>query len=202
MSPLASAAIGSVYFLSGLEGSIAHLFADAPQAQLQYNACLSDDGSGGTCVDIPGSGSPLFNASASAVNPRGTAVYATSFGGAVSQVAASPSEGGGFTRFVGCRNNDGSDGCLRGPTIGNPLTNASDIVVSPNGASVYVVSVTEGTVSHFLADPAGKELLSWDGCFSDDGSGGACKKGPAAREHRSAGDEPRRQDALHGFVGS
>jgi sugar lactone lactonase YvrE len=65
-----------------------------------------------------------------------------------------------------------------GPATGTPLDGADAIAVSPNGASVYVASEIEGTVSHFFADPTGRALLSWDGCISDDGSGGACAKGP------------------------
>ena len=67
---------------------------------------------------------------------------------------------------------------LQGPSIGNPLDGATAVAVSPNGSSVYVASNTAGTVSHFFADPTGVKLLSWDGCVSDDGSGGGCAKGP------------------------
>jgi DNA-binding beta-propeller fold protein YncE len=181
VSPNASASNGSVFFISHL-GAVSHLFARAVQGQLTYDRCLSDDGSEGTCMDIPGAGLPLEGAGGIAVNPRGTAVYvatADSAGG-VAQLAASPPDGGGFTSFIGCLNADNENGCSQMPaTADSPLYGANGIVVSPNGASVYVASELSDSVSHFVADPAGKKLLRWQGCISDDGTGGECKRVPS-----------------------
>jgi DNA-binding beta-propeller fold protein YncE len=171
VSPNASAPNSSVYFISG-SGVISHAFADPMDGQLNYDGCDSDGGSGGSCFTLPAV-DPLNEVDAVAVNPTGTAVYATTVTGTISQFATSPPDGGGITRFVGCLNNDGL-GC-QGAV---PLGDAEGLAVSPDGASVYAASAGSGSVSHFFADPAGKGLLSFDGCVSDDGTGGVCTKGP------------------------
>jgi sugar lactone lactonase YvrE len=177
VSPNASAPNSSVFTTSD-DGVVAHLFAAPAQGQLSYDGCVSDDGTGGICGDLPGTASPMYLASGIAVNPRGTGVYVASQTGDVSQLAASPPDGGGITGFVGCRNVDGSNGCTTTAPIGPALNGAYDVVVSPNGASVYVAAAGNNAVSHFFADPAGKTLLRFDGCVSDDGSAGACKHVP------------------------
>jgi DNA-binding beta-propeller fold protein YncE len=173
VSPNASAPNSSVYFISG-SGAISHVFADPVDGQLNYDGCDSDGGSGCSCLALPAS-DPLNEVDAVAVNPTGTAVYAATVTGTISQFATSPPDGGGITSLVGCLNNDGS-GC-QGAV---PLGVAEGVAVSPDGASVYVASSGSGSasVSHFFADPAGKGFLSFDGCVSDDGSGGVCTKGP------------------------
>ena len=68
-------------------------------------------------------------------------------------------------------------GCIN--IAGNPLQQADAIAVSRNG-SVYVTGsappmgtgAASGFVSHFFAGKGG--ALSYDGCISDDGTGGAC----------------------------
>jgi DNA-binding beta-propeller fold protein YncE len=181
VSPDTSASNSSVFFTSQL-GAVSHLFARSGQGQLTFDRCLSDDGSEDTCEDIPGSGLPLAGAEGIAVNPHGTGVYVATEdgGGGVAQLAASPPDGGGFTSFVGCLNADNQSGCSQLPATGkDPLDGSAAVVVSPNGASVYVASNISDSVSHFVADPAGKKLLSWQGCISDDGTGGSCKRVPS-----------------------
>lgn len=148
---------------------------------------MSNDGSTGTCAAIPGAASytgPLTYPNAVAVNPNGSAVYVTAGGyggiskgtGTISQFSALPSGGGGLTKFVGCLSDTGTNGCSKMSGSGTPLTDSGGVAVSPDGASVYVASGVG--VSHYFADPNGTGLLSFDGCVSDDRSGGACTKGP------------------------
>jgi DNA-binding beta-propeller fold protein YncE len=177
VSPNTSGPNSSVYMVSQ-DGFVSHLFANPTQGQLNYDGCVNNDGSGGTCTQFSTGYSPLDDAQGVAVSPSGKAVYVSSFEGRVSQLAASPSTGGQITAFEGCRNSDTTQGCLQGPVIGNPLSGAIAVAVSPNGGAVYVASNLAGTVSHFFADPTGAKLLAWDGCVSDDGSGGGCAKGP------------------------
>lgn len=60
--------------LLGHDGSNAITdFAAAPQGQLTFAASVSDDGSGGSCTDAPGT--PLTGATAVAVSPKGGSVY-------------------------------------------------------------------------------------------------------------------------------
>jgi sugar lactone lactonase YvrE len=195
VSPNRAAPNSSVYF-SGADlasTSLSHVFADPNNGKLNYDGCVSNDGSGGTCTPLPAignslgtevNGGPSPGATATAINPQGTALYAVSTSaGTVSQFAISPPDGGGITGRVGClraANNNvaGCDGI--GPQTGNPLSEVSSAAVSANGSSVFTAS-RNGTVSHFFADAAGKGIISFDGCVSADGTdgngvGGACTK--------------------------
>ena len=155
---------GSVYVASAGSGTITHFFA-APGGQLTYDGCISNDGSGGLCAAA--SGSPLSGADAVAVSPDGRSVYVTAPGD-IAHFFAAP---GGQLTYDGCVSNDGSGGlCADAP--GTPLELADSVAVSPDGRSVYVGSATSGTITHFFAAPGGQ--LTYDGCVSNDGSGGAC----------------------------
>jgi DNA-binding beta-propeller fold protein YncE len=154
----------SVYVASATADTINHFFA-APGGQLTYDGCISNDGSGGTCADAPGT--PLTSVTAVAVSPDGSSVYVVDPGYVVHFFAAP----GGQLTYDGCVSNDGSGGlCVDAP--GTPLSGANAVAVSPDGRSVYVTSTTSGTITHFFAAPAGQ--LSYDGCISGDGSGGTC----------------------------
>src|ERR1019366_5361630 len=159
----------SVYVASeGLPGAgaatVTHFFA-APGGQLSYDGCISNDISGG-CAAAPGSS--LLGANAVAVSPDGRSVYVTAATGYVTHFFAAP---GGQISYDGCVSNDGSGGlCADAP--GTPLSGAESVAVSPDGRSVYVASATSGTITHFFAAPGGQ--LTYDGCISGDGSGGAC----------------------------
>ena len=166
---------GSVY-AANAGGTLDHLFADPTGGQLSWDGCVSNDGSAGTCLDVPGSGTPLVGPVDVAVSPNGASVYAVDEGGTLDHLFADPT--GGQLSFDGCVSDDGSAGtCLDVPGSGTPLSNPAAVAVSPNGASVYTVSIDTGTVSHLFADPTGGQL-SWDGCVSDDGSGGTCADVP------------------------
>ena len=56
---------------------------------------------------------------------------------------------------------------------GSALAGARAVAVSPDGRSVYVGG---NAVTHFFAAPQGQ--LSYDGCVSNDGSGGTCADVP------------------------
>ncbi len=154
----------SVYVASAAASTITHFFA-APGGQLTYDGCVSNDGSEGLCAAT--SGTPLKSANAVAVSPDGRSVYVTA-PGYITHFFAAP---GGQLTYDGCVSDDGSGGlCADAP--GAPLSGTESVAVSPDGRSVYVASATSGTITHFFAAPGGQ--LSYDGCISGDGSGGAC----------------------------
>jgi DNA-binding beta-propeller fold protein YncE len=156
----------SLYVASAGSGTITHFFA-AANGQISYDGCVSNDGSGGACADAPGS--PLTAAEAVAVSPGGGSVYVASAGsGTITHFFAAP---GGQLTYDGCISNDGSGG-LCAAASGSPLSGADAVAVSPDGRSVYVGSATSGTITHFFAAPGGQ--LTYDGCVSNGGSGGAC----------------------------
>ena len=170
----------SVYTVSLNNATLVHLFANASQGQLSYDGCVSDDGSGGTCADIPGTGTPLQLASDVAVSPNGASVYTADAGGTVAHLFANPSQG--QVTWDGCVSNGGSGGCGVAGS-GTPLTQPVGVAVSPNGASLYAANAGSGgaggTIDHLFADPI-QGQLSWDGCVSSDGSGGTCLDVPGS----------------------
>jgi hypothetical protein len=122
---------------------VSHLFA-APQGQLTWDSCISDDGSGGACADAPST--PLRGALAVATSPDGHSVYvASDQSDSLTTFAASPN---GQITFQGCVAHAATDGCT---AVGADAFQSADAVaVSPDGSSVYLTSPGSGVVSHFL----------------------------------------------------
>ena len=150
---------GSVYVTSA--GGIAHFFT-GPEGQLGWDGCLNNDGSQ-NCGDLPAA--PLPDADGLAVSPDGKSVYVASENGhAIAHFLATGPEG--QLTWNGCLNNDGSQGCADLPAA--PLTGASDVAISPDGKSVYVLSLGSDSIAHFfVSGPQGQ--LTWDGCLNNDG---------------------------------
>ena len=102
---------------------------------------------------------------------------------------------------VGELSYDACFGAGAGCTVvaGGPLTGADSVAVSPNGGSVYVtgkgIHPGDGAVAHFFVGAQGR--LAYDGCVSDDGSGGTCADvpgsgSPLAGAERGGGESERR----------
>ncbi len=162
----------SVYVASALSGAITHFFA-APAGQLTYDGCVSNAGSGGLCADAPGT--PLAFADSVAVSPDGRSVYVGSAtSGTVTHFFAAPA---GQLTYDGCVSNDGSSGACAAAR-GDALTDVTSVAVSPDGKSVYATAGNPAAVSHFFAAAGGQ--LTYDGCVSNDGSGGACADAPGS----------------------
>jgi hypothetical protein len=163
---VAASSTGSVYVSAGEAVSYFH-----GGSSLSYGGCISSNGSGGACADIPGGGEVLKEGTAIAVSPNGAGVYAgalkvTAEGnadGVLSRFATLP---GGLLQWAGCIADDTGGGeCVKAqedPT--SPLDFPSEIAVSANGKSVFVASVG-GAVSHLFANPLTGEF-SYDGCVS------------------------------------
>jgi DNA-binding beta-propeller fold protein YncE len=136
--------------------------------------CVSEDGSGGDCQD----GRALFGASGVGVGPDGTTVYvASSRSNAVAIFNRDP-QTGGLTQqggTGGCISEDGTGGACQD---GRALAGALDLVVSPDGESVYATSGQSDAVVSFSRDPATGGLTQ-TGCISDGGTGGDCQDGRA-----------------------
>jgi DNA-binding beta-propeller fold protein YncE len=169
---VAVSSTGAVYVIGYSEDAVSHFFA-APGGQISWDGCVSDLASEGCAVVA---GNPLVQPIGLAVSPDGRSVYVASSGSnTVSHLFAAP---GGQIIWDGCVSDDGTGGvCADIPGTGSPLSGASGVAVSADGTSVYVVAQDAGTVSHLFAAPQGQ--LSWDGCVSDDGSGGTCADAPS-----------------------
>ena len=159
-------------------GSDRVLEGQVPAGTLTLDGCLSNDGGTG-CGDLPPAGGvgPLSVASGVAVSRDGGSVYvASTNGNSITHFFRAPA---GQLSLDGCLNNDGSANCGDLPPAGaaGPLGNARSVAVSPDGSSVYVVSFTGDSVTHFFRAPAGQ--LTLDGCLNDDGSVGCGDLAPA-----------------------
>ena len=138
--------------------------------------CVSASGSGGTCAD----GHALGGAYSVAVSPDGTSVYvASSTSDAVVRLDRNATTGAIAqpAGTAGCVGETGAAPCANG----HALDNARGVAVSPDGKSVYVVSIGSDAVARLnrntttgaIAQPAGTA-----GCVSETGAG-SCANGRA-----------------------
>jgi 6-phosphogluconolactonase (cycloisomerase 2 family) len=142
--------------------------------------CVSETGSAGACAD----GKALDGPFSVAVSPDGKNVYAASRDS--DAVAAFRRDTNGvLTQLVGpagkagCVSETGTGGAC---ADGKALDNAFSVAVSPDGASVHVVSVNSQAVASFRRSATGgalAQLSGTAGCVSEDGTGGACVDGKA-----------------------
>jgi DNA-binding beta-propeller fold protein YncE len=142
----------------------------AAPGDIAYDGCLADDASQG-CFDIPFE--PLNDAHAVAVSPDGKSVYvASSHVGSIAHFFRGGPDG--QISYDGCVADQGVSGCANLPA--SPLKGASDVAVSPDGASIYVVSPIEDSISHFRrTGPDGQ--ISYAGCVNNTGNH-LCAKTP------------------------
>jgi DNA-binding beta-propeller fold protein YncE len=163
------------------------LFAGPPLAQLPgTQACVSDTGSAGACVD----GRALNQPAGVAVSPDSRTVYvASQFSNAVAIFTRNPATGaltqkGGQT---GCIADLGADGCA----LGFRLQSAMEVTVSPEGRTVYVGTGT-GVLNGFNRSQGGEisQISGSSGCVSTDGSGGQCLTAPTLGPVRAVAVSP------------
>jgi hypothetical protein len=142
--------------------------------------CVSEDGTGGTCMD----GRALVGAASVAVSPDGHSVYVASFdSAAVATLARNPTTGvlGQLTGVAGCVADLG-DGVTCGQ--GRGLNGTVSVAVSPDGQHVYVASRGHA-VAVFARNAltgALAQLGGAAGCIAEYGDGVACAVGTGLRE--------------------
>jgi 6-phosphogluconolactonase (cycloisomerase 2 family) len=163
---------GRQLYVASFNGSAVVVFDRAPGGQITYAGCVSNDGSGGKCADLPGS-NLLSSANSVKVSPDGKSVYVSAR--TPQAVVVFDRAAGGQITYAGCVSNDGFGG-LCADVPGARLTNPNSVALSPDGKSVYV-PVLDG-VTVFDRAPGGQ--LAYAGCVSDDGSGGLCADAPGA----------------------
>ncbi len=155
------------------------LHAVPPIVQLPGTAgCVTEDGSAGACAN----GVALDTVARVVVSPDGRNAYATALSSNSIVVFDRNPATGALTQKAGidgCISETGTGGlCAHGVA----LVGASDVVVSPDGRSVYATAVNSNSVLIYDRDLATGELLfkvDILGCVSDDGTGDQCINGNA-----------------------
>jgi DNA-binding beta-propeller fold protein YncE len=149
---------------------------EADSGELTFASCVSDDGgdgrvgSDGTCTDA----NALAVATGLAISPDGRFAYVSAAGaGAVSWFARDRDTG-----------ELSQAGCVKGTPFpgetcaqGRGLFGASDVLVSRDGATVYVAGASSGAIAVFDRN-AKTGGLTERSCVSATGSDGACGHAP------------------------
>ncbi|MCI0634815.1 MAG: lactonase family protein, partial [Actinobacteria bacterium] len=156
---------GAVAFaLSGLmlgAGS-AGAVGELEQLGTPPRACISEDGTGGTCTD----GHALDGAVVSASSPDGKSIYvASESSDAVVHFARNITTG--ELTEIGCVSEAGGvDGCVDGHHLDEP----TGLVVSPDGRWLYVASTSSDAIVAFSRNTT-TGVLTQAACLSADGLG-------------------------------
>jgi DNA-binding beta-propeller fold protein YncE len=136
----------SVYVASTNSHSLVRLNRNTTTGALTQPAgtagCVSEDGTG-PCADGHGLGFPV----GVAVSPDGKSVYVASYPWSVARFNRNTTTGA-LTQpagTAGCVSRDPSDPCALGYGLGG----AFDVVVSPDGKSVYVAAYSDGDLVRF-----------------------------------------------------
>ena len=165
----------SVYVTSegAAGGAVSHFFV-APQGQLSWDGCVSDDGTGGSCAAVPGTSMPLELAAAVAVSADGKSVDVASSDGFVSHLFAAPH---GQLSWDGCVSDGGSGGSCAAIAGGSPLAGADSVALSADGRSAYVGAQGSSALSVFSVAAQGQ--LAYQACVANAGGNG-CADAPGS----------------------
>jgi DNA-binding beta-propeller fold protein YncE len=134
----------SVYVLARGERTVISSFGRDAAGGLAYQSCVASGGVPGcaTVASIDGAG-------ALAISPDGSSVYvAASTANAVTDLAR---DAAGLLAFRSCVNTSAENGCTMVTALERPV----DVTVSPDGSSIYVVSIFNGEIAQLGRDAAG-----------------------------------------------
>jgi DNA-binding beta-propeller fold protein YncE len=136
-------------------------------------ACISETGSGGSCVD----GFALVLPAEVAVSPDGDNVYVVSFVSSSLTMFERNHDTGALAQNINyCIAETGTDPC----EDGDALDGASGLALSPDGQSIYVASFNSDAVAIFeRGDNGGFSHGFPVECVSEDGTAGTCTDGKA-----------------------
>jgi DNA-binding beta-propeller fold protein YncE len=167
----------SVYVTSSQRTNAVTRFKQDPDGALTYRGCIANGGAHagtGGCAQAPRNS--LDSNEAVAVSPDGGSVYVVSSDS--DSITRFVREANGALRYRGCVANRGAHGC--GKPKHDSLGGAFDVAVSPDGKSVYVVSLDGDSITRFDRQPDGS--LTFKNCFAN-----ARAHGCRALKHDSLG---------------
>lgn len=157
----------NLYATSFSGNSVTTLNRNAETGALTYAGCIANGGANG--CDIPTHDSlGQFDLGGIAVSPDGANVYAAAYGGG-SVTTFDRDLTTGVLTYSGCIADGGTNGC-ESPAH-DSLGGAEDVVVSPDGTSVYVTAYTANSVTTLTRDPS-TGALTYAGCIADNGDNG------------------------------
>jgi DNA-binding beta-propeller fold protein YncE len=152
----------SVYVTSGQRTNAVTRFKQDTTRELVYRGCIANGGSHagiGGCTQPPRNS--LDSNEAVAVSPDGSSVYVVSSDS--DSITHFKREPNGALRYRGCIANRGAHGCAKPKH--DSLGGAFDLAMSPDGKSVYVVSLDGDAISRFDRTPDGS--LVYKNCFAN-----------------------------------
>jgi 6-phosphogluconolactonase (cycloisomerase 2 family) len=171
-----------VYVASFFSDAVAVFARDKKTGALTQLAgtagCVSETGTGGTCVD----GAALDGADSVAVSADGKHLYVAATNSGAVAVFGRNKTTGALTQLVGtagCVSETGTGGAC---ADGLALDGADAVTVSSDGKHVYVAAVASDAVAVFARTKktgALTQLSGTAGCVSETGTGGACADGAA-----------------------
>jgi DNA-binding beta-propeller fold protein YncE len=190
----ADASRTSLYAVGSETNSTLAQLGLAPSGALSFAACVTGDSFVEACPHLPGATanaveSPLAYPNAAAISPDGRSLYVISgsfHASVLARFARDPASGA--LAYEGCLTGDLGAGPT-GPAACAPLPSAtsrgfdsgfyepSGVVVSSDGAHVYVTAAGDGSVASFDRDPAGG-ALAFVQCVSSDPGASGCVHTP------------------------
>lgn len=147
----------SVYVASDADNSISH-FTRAPDGSLTFAGCIADTNAEGCIVPAKAA---LRGANGVTVSPDGGSAYVAS--SSSSSITHFTLRANGSLDAADCIADTNAEGCAVG--FQDSLAGARSVAVSPEGASVYVASEFDNSISHFTR--AANGVLTFAGCLAD-----------------------------------
>ncbi|MGE5200232.1 MAG: lactonase family protein [Rhodospirillaceae bacterium] len=152
----------SVYVTSAQRTNAVTRFKQRPDGALAYRGCTANGGAHAGlagCRQAPRNS--LDSNEAAAVSPDGGSVYVVSSDS--DSITLFAREANGALKYRGCIANRGAHGC--GRPKHDSLGGAFDVAVSPDGTSVYVVSLDGDSITRF--DRHANGSLTYRNCFAN-----------------------------------
>jgi sugar lactone lactonase YvrE len=152
----------SVYVTSGQGTNAITRFKTDETGTLKYRSCMAN---GGAQAGTGGCAKPRRNSldsnEAMAMSPDGRSAYVVSSDS--DSITRFNRRANGALAYRGCIANEGARGCRKAKR--DSLGGAFDVVVTPDGRSVYVASLNGDSITRFNRSPTG--ALSYKGCFAN-----------------------------------